>query len=200
MPRIARSALPATLLAAVVLLAGCGSLPSISLPSMPSMPSLGAVGDGARNLADRITPYRIEIVQGNFVSSEQVAALKPGMTRLQVRDLLGSPLLTSVFHGDRWDYAFTIRRTGTEPQRRHLSVFFKGDALERHEGDAMPSENEFVASLYPRKAAPPVPVLEATEAQLKAVQGNAAPAQAPVAPPVSAAPRTSYPPLEPAGR
>ncbi|NBQ87467.1 MAG: outer membrane protein assembly factor BamE [Betaproteobacteria bacterium] len=198
MSRIARSAFSASLLGALALLAGCSSLPSISLPSMPS---LGAVGDGARGLADRVTPYRIEIVQGNFVSSEQVAALKPGMTRLQVRDLLGSPLLTSVFHGDRWDYAFTIRRTGTEPQRRHLSVFFKGDLLERHEGDAMPSENEFVASLYPRKAAPSVPVLEATEAQLKAAQGNAASAQAaPVAPVAPAAARTSYPPLEPTGR
>jgi len=197
MPRLAPSALSASLLAAVALLAGCGSLPSISLPSMPS---LGVVGDGARSLADRVTPYRIEIVQGNFVSSEQVAALKPGMTRLQVRDLLGTPLLTSVFHGDRWDYAFTIRRTAAAPQRRHLSVFFKGDALERHEGDAMPSENEFVAALYPRKAVPSAPSLEATEAQLKAAQVGNAPSQAPATPPVSAAPRTSYPPLEPAGR
>lgn len=187
------------LMCAAALLAGCSAM-----PSMPSMPSLGALGDGVRGLTERMTPYRIEIVQGNFVSSEQVAALRPGMTRLQVRDLLGSPLLTSVFHGERWDYSFTIRRTGTPPQRRHLSVFFKGDLLERHEGDEMPAENEFVASLYPRKTAPKVPPLEATEAQLKAARGNPPAAAETAAGAVSAAgggaPRASYPPLEPAGR
>jgi len=196
MSRLARSALTACLPAAAVLLAGCGSFGSLSWPTMPS---LGAVGDGLRGLADRVTPYRIEIVQGNFVSSEQVAALKPGMTRLQVRDLLGSPLLTSVFHAERWDYAFSIRRTGAAPQQRHLSVYFKGDLLERHAGDAMPSESDFVASLYPRKAAVQPAQLQATEAQLQAAQGSAAPATA--APlPALAAPRRNYPPLEPAGR
>ena len=60
--------------------------------------------------------YKIDIVQGNFVSREQAAALKPGMSRAQVRDILGTPLLTSVFHADRWDYVFTFKRQGVEPQ------------------------------------------------------------------------------------
>jgi outer membrane protein assembly factor BamE len=51
-------------------------------------------------------------VQGNVVTSEQVARVKPGMTRAQVRDILGTPLLTDPFHADRWDYLFTIRRQG----------------------------------------------------------------------------------------
>ena len=51
-------------------------------------------------------------MQGNFVSKEQVEALRPGMSRQQVRDILGTPLVTSVFHADRWDYVFTIKRQG----------------------------------------------------------------------------------------
>ena len=67
-----------------------------------------------------ITPYRVEIVQGNAVTREQATRVKPGMTRAQVRDILGSPMLTDQFHADRWDYLFTIRRQGTEPQRRSV--------------------------------------------------------------------------------
>jgi outer membrane protein assembly factor BamE len=84
-----------------------------------------------------------------------------------VRELLGTPLVTSVFHADRWDYVFTLKRQGVEPQQRKLTVFFKGDQLERFEGDTMPSE----PSSSPRWAAAQagkVPVLEATEEQLRA--------------------------------
>ena len=86
-------------------------------------------------------------MQGNFVSKEQVEALKPGMSRQQVRDILGTPLLTSIFHADRWDYVFTLKRQGVPPQERKLAVFFKGNVLDRFEGDEMPSEAEFVATL-----------------------------------------------------
>ena len=99
---------------------------------------------GTRGIADALTLYKPEVVQGNFVSKEQVAALQPGMSRVQVRDTLGTPLVTSVFHADRWDYVFTMRRQRVEPQNFRLTVFFKGDALERFEGDEMPSETEFV--------------------------------------------------------
>ena len=81
-----------------------------------------------------ITPYRIDIVQGNVVTKEQLALVKPGMTREQVRDMLGSPLLTDVFHADRWDYIFTIRRPGAQPQRRSIVAQFKGDRLDAHRG------------------------------------------------------------------
>jgi outer membrane protein assembly factor BamE len=67
--------------------------------------------DGATTrVVSMVTPYKVEVVQGNFVSKEQVQALQAGMSRSQVRDILGSPLITSAFHTDRWDYVFTIRR------------------------------------------------------------------------------------------
>jgi len=149
--------------------------------------------DSATNrLVGVVTPYKIDIVQGNFVSREQVQALQPGMGRQQVRDILGTPLVTSLFHADRWEYVFTLKRPGVEAQTRKLTVFFQGDSFERAEGDEMPSESEFVATLGTRKALPKVPVLEATEAQLARFPGRATPLPAPVLPPAP----TSYPPLE----
>ena len=162
--------------------------------------TVGACGtvDGVSNrIAGSITPYRIEIVQGNFISREQAAALKPGMSRLQVRDILGTPLLTDIFHADRWDYVFTLNRQGVPPQERRLTVFFKGDALDHFEGDPMPTEAEFVASLDNRRKGAKVPVLEATPQQLsKFSVTHTEPPAAPAAPPASA----DYPPLEPASR
>ncbi len=159
----------------------------------------GTLDGASRSFAGLFRPYRVEVVQGNFVSSEQVALLKPGMSRLQVRELLGSPLLTSVFHEERWDYVFTLRRGGVEPQQRRLTLYFKGEDLARFEGDPMPSEAEFVASIdnKGRKSTAPVPVLEASPEQLdRLARPSAAPA--PAAPQAPLPP--SYPPLEPAGR
>ncbi len=155
---------------------------------------------GTRGIADALTLYRPEVVQGNFVSKEQVSALQPSMTRLQVRDLLGTPLVTSVFHQERWDYVFTMKRQGVEPQRYRLTVYFQGDSLSRFEGDDMPSEAEFVQRIS-RERKVKVPTLQATEDQLAKfpvpTAGDAAPAGS--APASSGAqPALSYPPLEPA--
>jgi outer membrane protein assembly factor BamE len=151
-----------------------------------------------QGMADVLTFYRPEIVQGNFVSKEQVAALQPGMTRLQVRDTLGTPLLTSVFHADRWDYVFTMKRRGVEAQSYRLTVFFKGDLLDRQEGDEMPSEAEFVQRIS-RERKIKVPTLEATEEQLAKFPpaGGDAAAPGPDVPAAQAQPGGSYPPLEP---
>ncbi|WP_354443030.1 outer membrane protein assembly factor BamE [Ottowia thiooxydans] len=146
-------------------------------------------------VADAITLYKPEVVQGNFVSKEQVAALQPGMTRLQVRDVLGTPLLASVFHGDRWDYVFSLRRQGVEPQNFRLTVYFEGDTLARFEGDDMPSETEFVQRIS-RKRDVKVPVLEATEAQLANFPARAASDAPAAAPATDVAPSGNYPPLE----
>ncbi len=143
-----------------------------------------------------VTPYKMDIVQGNFVSKEQAAALVVGMNRLQVRSILGTPLLASVFHGDRWDYVFTIRRQGMAPQERRVTVVFKGDVLERVVADELPSEVEFVASLDSGRKLGKVPQLQATEESLK----NFPPPFAKAAPTAAAPAPTSYPPLEPAGR
>lgn len=140
-----------------------------------------------------LQPYRVPVVQGNVVTREQVAALRPGMSRIQVRDILGTPLLTSVFHSDRWDYVFTLKRQGTEPQARRVTVYFKGNVLERFEADPLPSESEFVATLG-RKDEVKVPVLEAAPEKLQAFPP---PAPAPDSKPLPPLP-ASYPPLEPA--
>ena len=151
----------------------------------------------ASTLGGLVTPYKIDIVQGNVVTREQAQALQVGMSRQQVRELLGSPLLASVFHADRWDYVFTFRRQGQATQQRKLTVYFKAEALERFEADELPSEEEFVSSLDVKRKSGKAPAMQATDEQLKTFQErNAAPAgsQAPVpdAPPAS----TSYPPLE----
>jgi outer membrane protein assembly factor BamE len=142
-----------------------------------------------------ITPYRIDIVQGNAVTREQVALIKPGMSRAQVRDILGSPMLTDMFHADRWDYIFTIRRQGTESQRRSIVAVFDGNLLVRLEApDELPSENEFVASIVPVQRSTERRVLELTEEQRKALP--APPKKEAPAPEAVGAVR-SYPPLEP---
>ena len=142
-----------------------------------------------------LQPYRVPVVQGNVVTREQVGALRPGMSRIQVRDILGTPLLASVFHANRWDYVFTLQRQGAEPQARRVTVYFKGDVLERFEADALPSETEFVSTLGNQEP-PKVPVLQATPEKL---QEFPAPAPAPEAKPLPPLP-ASYPPLEPATR
>ena len=53
-----------------------------------------------------ITPYKMEVQQGNFVSQDMVAQLKAGMSKDQVRSTLGTPLLIDIFHGERWDYVY----------------------------------------------------------------------------------------------
>ena len=161
-----------------------------------SLVACGSLDGASTRLAGVVTPYKMDIVQGNFVSKEQAAAIKPGMSRTQVRDILGTPLLTSVFHADRWDYVFTFKRQGLESQARKVTVFFKGDALERIEADALPTEAEFVASLDSGRNSGKVPVLEMTPESLAQL-----PPPAKLAEPKPLAPLpASYPPLEPSGR
>ena len=157
----------------------------------------GAFDSMSYRVANVVTPYRVEVVQGNFISKEQVAMLKPGMTRQQVRELLGTPLVSSLFHADRWDYVFTLRREGVEPQQRKLTVFFEGQQFVRAEGDTMPSESDFVAALGVRRKLGPIPPLEASEDKLKAFPRRSAPPAAPSSPPPVS---TNYPPLEPPAR
>ena len=123
------------------------------------------------------------------------------MSRDQVKAVLGTPLMTSLFHADRWDYVFTLRRQGVEPQSFKYTVFFKGDQLERFSGDAMPSEAEFISSLSSKRKLGKVPVLEATEEQLKIAEKSksSTPGAKPESPAASAAadlPSAVYPPLE----
>lgn len=132
-----RLPLVSSLLAAAVLAGACSAYDSTS-----------------RKVADAITPYRINIVQGNFVSREAASQLREGMTRDQVRFLLGTPLLTDVFHANRWDYVFSFRRGSTPVvQQRRYTVFFDGDKLVKFGGDELPSEYELIAEIDGMKAA-----------------------------------------------
>ena len=171
------SSLPVALVVATAL-AGCGSLQS------------------SDNFLGVLTPYRVEVVQGNVITSEQAALVRPGLTRAQVRDVLGSPLLVDLFHADRWDYVFTIRRQGAPVQLRRVVALFKSDVLASVDtGGELPSEREFVASIDTFKTSRNAPPLTLSAEQIAALP---APVRPPAAEPVPPAPTRSYPPLEPA--
>jgi outer membrane protein assembly factor BamE len=82
-------------------------------------------------------PYRIDIQQGNVVTQEMVAQLKPGLTRDQVKFILGSPLVADMFHTDRWDYVYMLQPGKGEVQRRRLTVIFEDNKLARLAGDVV---------------------------------------------------------------
>jgi outer membrane protein assembly factor BamE len=92
---------------------------------------------GACALPDFMAPYRIDIQQGNYVTQEMVSQLKPGMSKEQVRYLLGTPLLTDIFHAERWDYVYWFDRRGQPLERRRLAVFFQEGKLARLDGDVV---------------------------------------------------------------
>lgn len=146
-----------------------------------------------------LAPYRMEVVQGNVVTSEMLAQVRQGQTREQVRMLLGSPLLTDLFHADRWDYVFTIRRQGAPSQQRRLTVFFNADRVQRFQAADLPDEKTFVASIEVDKPRGRRTPLELDEAALRALPLPAprATATAPAASaPAGAQVLRNYPPLE----
>ncbi len=123
-----------TLIAAatVAVLAGCSTYDSVT-----------------QRIAQSITPYRITVVQGNFVSAEAAAQMQVGMSRDQVRQLLGTPLLADMFHADRWDYVFYFKRGNTSVvQQRDFVVNFAGDRVASWSGGQdLPSNLELLAEI-----------------------------------------------------
>lgn len=98
----------------LVALAGCSSMPDI---------------------ASLLSPYRIDVRQGNFITPQMVAMLKPGQTRDQVRFILGTPLLADPFHADRWDYVYRLQPGYGAVEQRRLTVYFADGKLARFDGD-----------------------------------------------------------------
>jgi outer membrane protein assembly factor BamE len=98
-----------------------------------------------------LTPYKMDIQQGNYVTQEMVAKLKPGMSRAQVRFALGTPLVVDPFHAERWDYVYVLQKGGRIVEHRRLVVLFDGDKLLRLEGDVTPARGD--ASREPAAAA-----------------------------------------------
>ncbi|ONX84530.1 outer membrane protein assembly factor BamE, partial [Burkholderia cenocepacia] len=162
--------------AAVVALAGCSSYDSVT-----------------QRIAQSITPYRITVVQGNFVSQEKAAQLQAGMTREQVRALLGTPLLADMFHADRWDYLFYFKRGSTSiVQQRDLVVNFSGDRVTSWTGaDNLPSELDLLADIDGdrggKKAKAAAAAKKASEAAAAASAAQAAAAASPATVPASGA-------------
>jgi outer membrane protein assembly factor BamE len=123
-----------TMIAATLaaLLAGCSTYDSVT-----------------QKIAQSITPYRITVVQGNFVSQEAANQMQVGMSRDQVKQILGTPLLTDMFHADRWDYVFYFKRGSTAVvQQRDFIVNFANDHVTSWSGgENLPSNLELLAEI-----------------------------------------------------
>jgi len=88
-------------------------------------------------------PYRASVQQGNWITQDQIAQLQQGMTRDQVRFVLGSPTLTDPLHANRWDYPYRFKPGHGEAQQRLFTVWFENDALARWAGDEQPQLQPF---------------------------------------------------------
>ncbi|MES2015109.1 MAG: outer membrane protein assembly factor BamE [Pseudomonadota bacterium] len=143
-----RAPLVAALACAVLALSGCASWRSP--PPAPSDASAGALTTTITPMQKFLwifSPYRPTIQQGNFVSSEMLAQLKVGQTRDQVKFIFGTPLLTDIFHADRWDYPFYLARGNGELTSARVTVYFKDDKVERFDGGNLPTEKDYIARI-----------------------------------------------------
>jgi len=104
--------------------------------------------------------YKLDVQQGNVVTQESASKLKKGMTKSEVRQLLGTPLLMDPFHGNRWDYFFSTEVRGKLVERNKLSVFFENDKLVSLAGDIKPAP-------APAGSAPAKPASSAATAPAK---------------------------------
>ncbi|MEK6243561.1 MAG: outer membrane protein assembly factor BamE [Pseudomonadota bacterium] len=104
-----------------------------------------------------VTPYRMVIQQGNFISQEMVSQLKPGMSKEQVRFILGTPLVTDIFHAERWDYVFFRETPDGKREQRNLSVVFENSKLARVFGDLLPSAGAAQSSGFETQLKPDKP-------------------------------------------
>ncbi len=137
---------------------------------LPAALGLGACSNLTQqhDLTSIFKPYRIDVIQGNFVSKEMAEELKPGMSKDEVRAILGTPLLQDIFHADRWEYVFSLRQGYQAPIVRRYTVFFDQEGkMIRADGDPLPSENQFVAQINALRSSGSKPQ-GLTEAQLQA--------------------------------
>jgi outer membrane protein assembly factor BamE len=113
----------------------------------------GASSTVTQRVLGIFSPYRVSVQQGNFVSREIVSQLKDamnrkdGVTREQARFILGTPLLMDVFHADRWDYVFRLQKGNGELVSSRVTLFFKGNRLERIDGSELPTERDYLSLL-----------------------------------------------------
>lgn len=105
------------LIAVSVLLASC----SMSLPKWATF-----------------TPSKVEVQQGNMITSEMREQVKLGMSRAMARSILGTPLVNDPFHTNRWDYVYRLEQKGKLVTQQHMTLYFEGDTLVRIDDSAMP--------------------------------------------------------------
>lgn len=111
----------------------------MKLPAAFATAALCSLMMAACSVTSYLNPYLVDVRQGNYVTQEMVAQLKPGMTKDQVRFALGTPMVADVFHGERWDYVYRFKPGRGEAQQRHLVVFFDQGKLVRVGGDVVAS-------------------------------------------------------------
>lgn len=95
-----------------------------------------------------VTEYKIDVQQGNVLTQEMVSQLRPGLSKDQVRFILGTPMLTDMFHADRWDYVYRLQKGSSgDVETRKFSTFFDADGkLLRVAGDVVAAKGEDAAA------------------------------------------------------
>lgn len=89
-----------------------------------------------------IKPYKLDVQQGNVVTSKMLLQLRPGMTKSQARFIMGTPLIQDSFHGNRWDYVYQMREKGKITEQRRVILDFEGESLKAVRGDVIPKGSE----------------------------------------------------------
>lgn len=95
-----------------------------------------------RSRSGPLSPYRIEVPQGNYVDQSMLRQVKEGMSREQVRFALGTPLLVDPFRPDRWDYVFRFQHPNGTADLRRATVYFADGRVAKIESDALPASDE----------------------------------------------------------
>ena len=85
-----------------------------------------------------VKPFKMDIQQGNVVTSKMLLQLKPGMTKSQVKFIMGTPLIVDSFHSNRWDYFYQLRQAGKIKEQRRVILEFEKELLTRVRGDVVP--------------------------------------------------------------
>ena len=93
-----------------------------------------------------VKPYKLDIQQGNVVTSKMLLQLRPGMTKSQVRYIMGTPLIQDSFHGNRWDYVYQMREQGKVVEQRRVILDFENELLAKVRGDVTPSTGDKAAA------------------------------------------------------
>jgi outer membrane protein assembly factor BamE len=136
----------------VIALAGCAT----KAPVAPAADANAPATTGVQKIEEGrflgfLSPYRLDVQQGNFISAEMMSQLQDGLKRKEgmskdlVRFLLGTPLINDVFHGDRWDYVFRLQRNDGEILTSHVTVFFTGNQLSKVDGANLPTEKDYIS-------------------------------------------------------